>query len=396
MTTPRRPIYVERYSHQSGTSNSGHLATISGTIPDESKEEEPSQLKLKKRTSSISARARNLLGFYDPGAGLVDKNEQPPREARSGFGWKRDFLGGWLEIRVGRRSEGQSRAVSESKTPTRISQAPTFYEPSGQISSTTSTQARERWSNVASDQQLLPDSPSEYDSAPTTPKEGLYCRTKRVLGLKRDELDPTNLVLRSRTPTANVLDRVSSTLRVAQVRRETSSSTATSVSNLSIAASRWQRFRPGKNYSTSSSIREFMMGKPPIPTPAPELMYTGSDAHKYVAVEISEPDNPRFLPSEARRVHTPPLPSESPSGAKPRGFFFDYSAPNPESFPHNRGVPEDEGSMGATRPSTVSKASKAQVRRNGDLPDTWKGQDSTTVSTGGSAYIVERRGAVSN
>lgn len=351
-TAPRRPIYVERYSHQSEASgHSGHLAPLHDTIPDEREEEEHPQLKLKKRSSSfVSASARKFFGIQNVGADFSDKDEQPPREARSGFGWKRDFLGGWLEIRMGRKSDGRS----EPKTPPRNSQVPTFYEALSESSRTASPQSRERWSNVASGQPLLPHTPDEFDSIESTPKEGLYCRTKRVLGLKRDELDPTNVVPRTRTPTANVLDRVSSTLKLVHVRRETSDSTATSVSNLSIAAPRWQRFRPGsKNYSTSSSIRGIMMGKPPIPTPEPEMMYIGSDAHQYVAVELSKPDNPTFLPSEARRVHTPPLPSESPSSTKPRGFFFDYSAPNADNSAWNRDVREREGSTGTVRSNSV-------------------------------------------
>lgn len=356
MTGPRRPIYVERYSHRSeASSHSSHLPPFQDTITDECEDDEPPQLKLKKRSSSsLSTRARRFLGIQTLDADPGDNDDRPPREARSGFGWKRDFLGGWLEISVGRKPDGQSRAASEPKTPTRISQAPTIYEPWSEVSRTASTHGRERWSNVASDQPLLPDTPDEFDSAASTPKEGLYCRTKRVLGLKRDDLNSINVVTRTRTPTANVLDRVSSTLKLVNVRRETSDSTATSVSNLSIAAPRWQRFRPGKNYSTSSSIRGIMMGKPPIPTPEPELMYTASDAHQYVAVEISEPNNPKFLPSEARRVHTPPLPVESPSGAKLRGFFFDYSAPSVETSPPMRSVREHEASTGTARSGSVT------------------------------------------
>lgn len=355
---PRRPIYVERYSHQSDASGiSGYSApnkaSISNTIPDEREEEEPPQLK--KRSSSISARARKFLGIPISGADPTGKDEQPPREARSGFGWKRDFLGGWLEIRVGRRSDGQSRAASEQKTtPPRISQAPTIHEPSSHISRRVSADGRDRWSNLASDQPLIADTPDEFDNSTTTPKEGLYSRTKRVLGLKRDILDPTNVVPRTRTPTANILDKVSSTLKGVNIRRETSDSTATSVSKLSIAAPRRQHLRPGKNYSTSSSIRELMMGKPPIPTPEPELMYTGSNAHQYVAIEMSEPESSTFLPSEARRVNTPPLPRESPSWTKPRGFFFDYSAPNAENSARNRDVRESERHAGTARAGRVS------------------------------------------
>lgn len=78
-----------------------------------------------------------------------------------------------------------------------------------------------------------------------------------------------------------------------------------------------------------------MLGKPPVPTPAPEAMYTASDANKYMAVELADGKKNggiTFLPSEARRVYTPPLPSADVTPTTPgvkaaRGFFFDYSAP---------------------------------------------------------------------
>lgn len=355
---PRRPIYVERYSHQlEASGNSADLAfsksSASNAIPDGIEEQESPKLK-ERSSSSVSTRARKFLGITAFGVDSISREEQPPQGAKGGSEWKHDFLGGWLEIRVGQKSDGQTRTASEGRTPPRISHTSTTYEPWSQTPRQVSRAGRDRWPNVASDQPLISDTPHEFDNTTNTPKEGLYCRTKRVLGLKCDVLDPTNVVPRTRTPTANVLDRVSSTLKGVNFRRETSDSTATSVSNLSIAAPRWQRFRPGKNYSNSSSIRELMMGKPPIPTPEPELMYTGSDAHQYISVEMSEPDNPTFLPSEARRVHTPPLPSESTRKAKPRGFFFDYSAPDAVNSARNRGVREHEASTKMARQGSVS------------------------------------------
>ena len=115
--------------------------------------------------------------------------------------------------------------------------------------------------------------------------------------------------------------------RDAAMKRIMASSANTSVSDLSIAAPRRHRFRPATVYLTTSSIREMTMGKPPISTPDPEEMYSGADSQEYVAVKLSEPDNPSFLPSEARRIHTPPLPDDSPGKGKHRDFFFDYSAP---------------------------------------------------------------------
>ncbi len=63
-------------------------------------------------------------------------------------------------------------------------------------------------------------------------------------------------------------------------------------------------------------------------------MYTASDSHQYVAVDLTD-STVAFLPSEARRIHTPPLPTGSTSAGlgNTRGFFFDYNAPAIEAFP---------------------------------------------------------------
>ena len=355
---PRRPIYVERYSYRSDTSvapsytarNEVHLYD---TIPDEGEEEAPPPLK-KRKSSSVSNRARKFLSISASGIDSANKGEQPPREAKNGFEWKRDFLGGWLEIRLGRRSDGRSSTASEGNWQSHDTQGPAVYEPSFRLSRRVSTGESALLSGVPSNQPLMLEDSDEFDDTPTILKEGLYCRTRRALGLKRGPIISGNPVPRTRTPTANILDRVSSTLKLVNVRRETSDSTATSVSNMSIAGPRWQRFRPSRNLSTSSSIRELMMGKPPIPTPEPELMYIGSDSRQYLAVEMSEPANPSYLPSEARRITTPPLINEGPNSVKPRGFFFDYSAPDAENSARNRGVREREAFNGTTRHGSVS------------------------------------------
>lgn len=304
-------------------------------------EEEPAPLKNRTASdsSSLSSRTRKLLGLPDdritPGAGI----EQPPSKARSGFKWKREFSGRWLEIRIGRRerSTEYSAETSGQATPIPLSQHSTIRLPLSQASTRIDVEARDRFSNAASDQRLLPESRDSFQYATLTPREGLYCRTKRALGLKRDPIDPNDPYSRDRTSTDSLLDRVSSTLRFLPDRITPSPSSATSVSNLSIAAPRWQRImsRHGKvGLSTSSSIRGLLMGKPPINTPDPETMYTGSDSNKYVAVDLTE-EGVAFLPSEARRINTPPLPTDPtiPSIRNTRGFFFDYNAPPEPNFP---------------------------------------------------------------
>ena len=300
---------------------------------------EPEPVQPKNRTasesSSVSSRARRLLGLpgirITPGPG----NEQPPSKARSGFKWKREFSGRWLEIRIGRKGQSAEHSVQVSgeATPVPLSHRSTMQFPLTQASTVLDPEARDRSSNAESDQRLVPESRDPQQPATLAPREGLYCRTKRALGLKHDPIDPNDPQSRERTPTDTILDRVSSTLRFLPDRGTPSLSSATSVSNLSIAAPRWQRIvsRHGKiGLSTSSSIREMLMGKPPIHTPEPEAMYTAADSNQYMAVDLTGENGVAFLPSEARRIHTPPLPTDatSPGVGKARGFFFDYNAPS--------------------------------------------------------------------
>ena len=343
----QRPKHAERRNYHSEVSAVSPHEPIN--VPSHSSDApliiEPEPVPLKNRTasesSSVSSRARRLLGLpgirITPGPG----NEQPPSKARSGFKWKREFSGRWLEIRIGRKGQSVERSVHASgeATPVPLSHRSTMQFPLTQASTVPDTEGRDRTSNAASDQHLLPESQDPQQTATLAPREGLYCRTKRALGLKHDPVDPNDPNSHERTQTDNLLDRVSSTLHLLPDRRTPSPSSATSVSNLSIAAPRWQRIvsRHGKiGLSTSSSIRDMLMGKPPIHTPEPEAMYTAADSNQYMAVDLTGENGVAFLPSEARRIHTPPLPTDatSPGVGKARGFFFDYNAPSTlPSFP---------------------------------------------------------------
>lgn len=339
------PKQAERRSYHSNVSaesprETSHISPLSSEFP-LTIEEEPVPLKTRSpsESSSISWEKRGFIGLPAVRVTREHESEQPPSKARSGFKWKREFSGRWLEIHIGRREQSaeHSAEASEEATPRPLSQRSTIRPPISQVSTSSDLEKRDRSSNVASDKRLLPESRDSLESATLTPKEGLYCRTKRALGLKHGPIDPYSLEGQERTNTGQILDRVSSTLRFLPDRLTPSPSSASSVSNLSIAAPRWQRImsRHGKvGPSTSSSIREVLMGKPPIHTPEPEAMYTGSDSNQYLAVDLTQ-EGMAFLPSEARRINTPPLPTDamSPGVGKARGFFFDYNAPPGPNIP---------------------------------------------------------------
>lgn len=357
VTARPRPKGVARRSYHSDAS--------AASPPESSNVASPSnELLFILGDESAPLRDRNASGIQiTPSAG----SEQPPRTPKSGFKWKREFAGPGFEIRIGRQAQSVEHSVRESGeiTPVLSSHSSTIRLPLSNASTSSDLGAHDQSPNAGSHQPLLPESRDSSDYALLTPKEGLYCRTKRALGLKHDPLDPTTLSSRERTETDNLLERVSSTLRFLPDRKTTSQSSATSVSNLSIAGSRWQRImsRRGRLGSTSSSIRGMMMGRPPLHTPEPEAMYTGSDSNTYVAVNLIE-EGVAFLPSEARRVHTPPLPTGSTGAGKFRGFFFDYNAPlTPTSI-----FPERATVTAATATAVVDATNAHAHTRTGARP----------------------------
>ena len=354
-TSQRRPQYQERsaYWSESDTRLPDVFGLKDSYNAPSTIREEPTPVEYRESASPSQSNrwARRSSISEQGGTSPQPDDEDALHEARAGHKWARDFLGGRLEIRVGRQrasegtSSGESPRVEHSEIPP-IARTESIIEfPMSHATTSKETAGH------GSEEPLCPKTPESFDKVSTLDplKEGLYCRTKRALGLKHGPVTPY-IEPRSRTPTGGVLDRVSSTLRMLPARTLTASTTAaSSVSNLSIAAPRRRRQRrSGHNrWSASSSVRDLMMGKPPVGTPEPEKMYTGSDSKQYPSVRLTEPDAPAFLPSEARRINTPPLTGGSTKG-HPRGFFFDYDAPDEQD--RERSAGQHQSSLTTIKP----------------------------------------------
>lgn len=355
-TVPGQRTYTkgDRRSNLSEmTHSSGRGDRISGASFS-SKRDLPleSQLPLRRALSSVSAHSasssvslHNRIAFGLPIFGLpglqvapdtaadTTDNEQPPRQATKGFQWTREFSGRWLEIRIGRKERTNTFSKSESEETTPLAGGSPQPRPAGpdRLPSTATVSV-----HTARDR-LLPRTDTASTTATDTDsmlKEGLYCRTKRYLGLKKNPSEIDVREFGAKSPTTDLLDRAASALRLVPSRIGTTQSSATSVSDQSIAASRyWKRMRPSYfqgSRSNSSSVRCLLRGVPPPATPNPAEMYTGTDNNQYMRVEMTAADAPTYLPSEARRVHTPPLKTASSGHGRVRGFFFDYNAPDEE------------------------------------------------------------------
>ena len=167
-------------------------------------------------------------------------------------------------------------------------------------------------------------------------KEGLYRRTKRYFGLRRREFsrsDPDVSDLRQQGTETD--DMVKGVTRILRDHQEKVSKVLDVRSGGSGLPTTVETSRPPQSLSSSCEVgvisdswfsRNDGMSKPPLNTPDPDAVYRGPDDQEYFKVELSAPDAPTFLPSEAMKISTPPLSPRRTKAGKMRGFFFDLDA----------------------------------------------------------------------
>lgn len=284
--------------------------------------------------SSISLKAKRILKLSSSRAVRAPSyDDTPPREAKEGFFWRYELSGRWLEIRLGDRrpSERTIQAMSSIKSLSNIPQTP----------GTADTEIASKVEKVMKSNGQPSPSPPAKNLLPlsSTPRhlEGLYDRTKKRLGIKSRGSRLLHLHHAQRSQTGEVLDRTSSRLRVIATRQQlpisnTPSASSHSSSARSVNLLKWPLLSSDtiQDSSSSSSLRSTIQGRPPEPTPELDEMYTAANNQQYFRTEMTGPGGPNFLPSEARRVNTPPL---GGSRGKARGFFFDYKPPELNQAP---------------------------------------------------------------
>lgn len=103
--------------------------------------------------------------------------------------------------------------------------------------------------------------------------------------------------------------------------------------------------------SATSSILDLHRGSTPQNSPAELATYKikrspSAETEEFLKIDISIRGQTSYLPSEARRIHTPPLPQDG-DNSRNRGFFFDYRLPeagSPQSPQSSLTTPQDERS----------------------------------------------------
>ena len=243
-------------------------------------------------------------------------------KARSSRKWKHEISRPWFEAQAKKKSASRVSGDSEHDQPPKIRRSTSesllldSEGSEGFIDHSPSLQSQRVFTNKSRSLRSATVSTTDDEVMVSfeEPKEGLYCRTKRALGLKHGPVSSSinKEDFLERSMTAEALNRVASHLREFKLKgRETEISET--ASGLSIAApsaiSRWhhlQSLYSSSGHSSSSSLGSFTRRfQDPVHTPDPRSMYTGSDMNRYLAVELTRPEAPNFLPSEARRIDTP-------------------------------------------------------------------------------------------
>lgn len=306
------------------------------------------------RKSSISERARRLLRIS---SSLKTANPRTDTEITEGtkasLRWKRQLSGRWIEVRIGRKSKsnGQSRTGSTDSIPP----DPDTALGAGAV------QMNEDLTGASSSSIDVDQISKGLRSTNASRIGGLYGRARRRLGLQQSCEETIPKTARTSTVTLDVLQRVSSILRDIPGTTRTSPNLSRSASSQTISAlhkHRTRRFQFSRRspFSSSSSIQKLKMAIPPRNTPDAREMYTGSDGKQHLVVEMTSRDGPAYLPSEARRIGTPPLPSSSP-GVR-RGFFFDENT----SSESNSSPKAEEMQPGDPLPSRHTEVDWYQAR----------------------------------
>lgn len=276
--------------------------------------------------SSISNRVRKLLprSKYRSSSSSIVYTE-PLSDARLDQKLKQDTSGHWTERRK-RSKQSDSKMDTGSEDAFRE-----IAKPSGIIDT-----LRASGTSPKGDLELSQkDDPLGTITRPASGQtEGFYTRAKRRLRLSQESCASPQGNIRVKTFTAEILERVTRTLHELTDRQSTvanSSTTSSTMSSRSIAGSYTRRARlllygNSNKYSDSQMFGVDHTGHQQ-PRPSPELLatYTGSDSRQYFCVDITAPDGPTYLPSEARRITTPPLLGPEFGRAMP-GFFLEHNS----------------------------------------------------------------------
>jgi hypothetical protein len=202
------------------------------------------------------------------------------------------------------------------------------------------------------------------DHASQLKKDGTSEALRRVASILCD----TDMVARASSPVS-----VITTSRIRSISGRSDSSKASSPLKQTSKKRRGHHSKYGRvdsdvslqadqsDTSYTSSQLAIRLGPQPNNTPDEQATYKikrspSAETEEFLKVDISIRGGTSYLPSEARRIHTPPLPQDGPGGKK-RGFFFDYNAPKAAEQKKYSLYPDAIPTRSTSRASTVGRKS---------------------------------------
>ncbi|MCJ1476063.1 accessory factor associated with RNA polymerase II [Lambiella insularis] len=330
-----------------------------------------------KRESDTSV-GDKLLSSKNRSSQGTASQDQVANKSRPGLQFKRHISSHLIEVRISRKSPSESLQKVVEVQPTRQADLmqldhARFTQEAGDNTVNRGLAVTEATGSPAS---LATETRTSIQRlSKLKVRETLYCRVKRRLRLKKGPVlspESETVTQLEGSETKNMLNQASEMLRNLSDQKSLVSVISRNTSRLSIAGihDHGDLFLRRSGLSASSSLRHLFLGRPPMPSPELSALYRGSDNEDYFRVEMSNTDAPNFLPSEARRVGTPPLPSTK-SGHKTRplrGFFFDYRPPgqqepnSPSWEPSNDNLSNGSGGSGKRSGDSVHAAEREWFR----------------------------------
>ena len=283
--------------------------------------------------SSVCSGSHHPVGPYrhpgKPASALSATKQERP--GRTGYRWKREFSGHRLEITISRKSRARS-ATQESPCASRPTLARTHASDSVPQTATVEKNNIQDVPVVV----VSAASPSAPSTTELTSGHNLLARAKRLLGRKYGIQSTKSQGLeetRTSNPTRSLPERGTTSMQQS-AGKNSQAQRSDNRNNVAVSAMPTRSYQ-GRDFgffkrsrnSISSSIRSLLGGKRPNFDEDQALFSTIPSKHQS---PLTGPKRPDFIPSEARRVNTPPLSPQSSTKGRLRGFFFELRAPGVE------------------------------------------------------------------
>ena len=338
---------------------------------------------------SEASRSVELLGAPPQEASTAESCVEPTEDDTKTHQWRTGLPGHWIEIRIGQRARmeragtkpsgsHESAALGEKENAAYAARDEARPETIQQLMS---NPEHDRTMTTVDTQGMV-----DADSQEPVPKERFFDKVRRQFASKvktRGNGAPRGFVpVQNTSATSSLLNHATSLLRKdMHVKRQACSPESESLSTSSWSISSYRRRRPpliqrSSDKSTATSRTSLNM-MPPNTTPDPELEYTSADNQRYMRVEISRSDAPKFLPSEATKVGAPP--GTPRPGRLTHGFFLDQQYPPtaepsaPWTTEHTRPKPSVDPILGVERDWFRVEANEAEMSLAGgfdlDVPE---------------------------